>query len=46
MVPKEENKKVLQQIMRNYRLNDISVEEEDIALVVEKIYKSQLGVGN
>ena len=44
MVPKEEAKKLLEQIMNEYRLNDISIEEEDIGLVVEKIYKSQAGV--
>ena len=42
MVPKEETKDALENIMKNYRLNDISVEEEDIGLVVEKIYKSRL----
>jgi len=38
MVPKEQSGHVLQQVMRNYPLIDISVEEEDIGIVVEKIY--------
>ncbi len=41
MVPKEENRIILERIMREYRLKDISVEEEDIGVVVEKIYKSR-----
>ena len=39
MAPKDECKNVLEGIMKNYHLSDISVEEEDIGLVVEKIYK-------
>ena len=37
-VPKEKNSLVLEQVMKNYSLNDISIEEEDIGFVVEKIY--------
>jgi len=44
MVPKEENGPVLERVMKEYRLKDISVEEEDIGLVVEKIYHRQSGV--
>ena len=39
MVPKAENGQLLAQLMRDYTLKDISVEEEDIGLVVEKIYQ-------
>lgn len=44
MIPKEESGIVLERIMKEYRLNDISVEEEDIGVVVEKIYQSRNGV--
>jgi len=40
MVPKEETKETLEKIMRDYHVSDITVEEEDIGLVVEKIYKN------
>jgi ABC-2 type transport system ATP-binding protein len=40
MVPKAQCGRVLEQLMRDYSLRDISVEEEDIGLVVEKIYRS------
>ncbi len=39
MVPKEHSGRVLEQLMRAYSLRDISVEGEDIGLVVEKIYQ-------
>ena len=38
-VPKERSGAVLEQLMRNCPLNDISVEEEDMGVVVEKIYQ-------
>jgi len=41
MAPKDKTREILELIMRDYRLVDISVEEEDIGLVVEKIYKSR-----
>ena len=34
---------VLEQIMQKYRLSDITVEEEDIGLIVEKIYRGETG---
>jgi len=43
MIPKEQSGRVLERIMREYRLSDVSVEEEDIGLVVEKIYRSRWG---
>ena len=43
MIPKEQSGRVLEQIMRDCRLSDVTVEEEDIGLVVEKIYRSRLG---
>ncbi|MDR1060810.1 MAG: ATP-binding cassette domain-containing protein [Clostridiales bacterium] len=45
MVPKEESGAVLERTMREYRLKDISVEEEDVGAVVEKIYQSRGGAG-
>ena len=41
MVPKEHSQHVLEQAMRDYQLIDVSVEEEDIGDVVEKIYHSE-----
>lgn len=38
MVPRENSGKVIACIMRDYSLQDISVEEEDIGKVVERIY--------
>jgi len=38
-VPKERSGAVLEQLMGKCSLNDISVEEEDIGVVVEKIYQ-------
>ena len=43
MIPKDQSGRILEQITRDYRLSDVSVEEEDIGLVVEKIYRSRLG---
>ena len=37
-VPKEKSGHVLEQIMRDYELSDISIEEEDIGVIVERIY--------
>lgn len=41
MIPKDESSHCLERIMRDYRLKDVSVEEEDIGAVVEKIYLSR-----
>ena len=38
VAPREKSSEVLSNIMRNYSLQDISVEEEDIGNVVERIY--------
>ena len=45
-IAKEQSGAVLEQLMRNYRLNDIAIEEEDIGLIVEKIYSGETGAGN
>lgn len=45
MVPKEQTGYVIEQLIKNNHLQDISVEEEDIGLVVEKIYSSKMEVG-
>jgi len=37
-VPREKSSAVLEYVLRNYQPNDISIEEEDIGAVVEKIY--------
>jgi len=37
-IPKEKSGAILEQAMRDYALSDISIEEEDIGVVVEKIY--------
>jgi len=44
-VPKERSGAVLEMVMRDYPLSDISVEEEDIGVVVEKIYQGETGAG-
>ena len=41
MAPKEQSSRMLEQLMQSGRLSDITVEEEDIGLLVEKIYKSR-----
>lgn len=41
LCPKDQSGPILAQVMQDCRLQDISVEEEDIGLVVEKIYRSQ-----
>jgi ABC-2 type transport system ATP-binding protein len=38
---KEKSGFILEQIMKKYRLCDISVEEEDIGVIVEKIYRGE-----
>ncbi|NLV57289.1 MAG: ATP-binding cassette domain-containing protein [Clostridiales bacterium] len=40
LCPKERSGSILAQLMREIRLLDVSVEEEDISVVVEKIYRS------
>jgi ABC-2 type transport system ATP-binding protein len=42
LVEKEKSGFILERIMQNYRLNDITVEEEDIGVIVEKIYRSEM----
>jgi len=42
-VPKEQSGAVLERIMGEYPLNDISVEEEDMGVIVEKIYRGETG---
>jgi len=44
-IQKEKSGTILEQIMRNYPKCDISVEDEDIGIIVEKIYKSEMGAG-
>jgi ABC-2 type transport system ATP-binding protein len=43
-VPKEKSNMVLERLMREFELSDISIEEEDIGLIVEKIYNAKAGV--
>ena len=42
-IPKERSGAILEQIMREHSLSDISIEEEDIGVVVEKIYRQETG---
>jgi ABC-2 type transport system ATP-binding protein len=42
-IPKEKSSLILEQIMRDYTLNDISIGEEDIGVIVEKIYNGKSG---
>jgi len=42
-VAKEQSGFVLEQLMQKYRLKDIAVEEEDIGIIVEKIYRGETG---
>jgi ABC-2 type transport system ATP-binding protein len=42
-IPKDRSGPVLEQAMRDYALNDISIEEEDIGVTVEKIYNGEIG---
>ena len=41
MIPKDKNGSILEYVIRNYHPKDISIEEEDISVVVEKIYHSR-----
>jgi ABC-2 type transport system ATP-binding protein len=43
-VPKEKSNMVLERLMGEFELSDISIEEEDIGLIVEKIYNAKAGV--
>ena len=45
-VPKEKSSFILEQLMRDYSLSDISIEEEDIGVIVEKIYSDKAGTEN
>jgi ABC-2 type transport system ATP-binding protein len=42
-IPKEKSSSILQYIIRDYALSDISIEEEDIGVIVEKIYNGETG---
>ena len=44
-VAKEKSGFILEQTMRKYRLVDITIEEEDIGVIVEKIYRGDMGMG-
>ncbi|MDF2487248.1 MAG: transporter related protein [Herbinix sp.] len=44
LVKKEESQELLKDIFSRYDLNDISIEEEDIGNVVERIYNDKSGV--
>ena len=43
-IQKEKSSSILEDVMRNYPQCDVSVEEEDIGVIVEKIYRGE-GVG-
>jgi ABC-2 type transport system ATP-binding protein len=43
-VPKEKSNMILERLMGEFELSDISIEEEDIGLIVEKIYSANAGV--
>ncbi|MCL1854178.1 MAG: ATP-binding cassette domain-containing protein [Clostridia bacterium] len=43
-VQKEKSGSVLQQVMRSYPQCDISVEEEEIGVIVERMYRGETGV--
>jgi len=45
-VPKEKSSFLLEQFMKNFELSDVSIEEEDIGVIVEKIYKGKTGAEN
>jgi ABC-2 type transport system ATP-binding protein len=40
-IQKEKSGSILEQVMRNYPQCDVSVEEEDIGVIVEKIYRGE-----
>jgi len=42
-IPKEKSGAILEKFMKDYTLRDISIEEEDIGVIVEKIYNSETG---
>lgn len=44
LIKKEQSQKLLKDILSRYELNDISIEEEDIGNVVERIYNDKSGV--
>jgi len=44
-VAKEKSGFVLEQLMQKFQLSDISVEEEDIGVIVEKIYRGETEAG-
>jgi len=42
-IPKEKSGSILQYTIKDYALSDISIEEEDIGVIVEKIYNGETG---
>ena len=44
MVKKSDTNRVLKYIIENYKIADISIEEDDIGNVVERIYQGQAGI--
>lgn len=44
LIRKEHSQELLKELFSNYELNDISIEEEDIGNVVERIYSDKGGV--
>ena len=45
-IPKEKSSFILEQLMRDFSLRDISIEEEDIGVIVEKIYNGKMEAQN
>jgi ABC-2 type transport system ATP-binding protein len=41
-IPKEKSGSILEQVMKDYSINDVSIEEEDIGVIVEKIYNGKI----
>jgi ABC-2 type transport system ATP-binding protein len=44
LIKKEQSQELLRDLLSRYELNDISIEEEDIGNVVERIYNDNSGV--
>jgi ABC-2 type transport system ATP-binding protein len=42
-IPKGRSSSILEQFMRSFSLSDIAIEEEDIGVIVEKIYNAEIG---
>ena len=41
IIPKERSSMILEELMRDYPVSDISIEEEDMGVIVEKIYRGE-----